>query len=444
MPDPIAAPGVAPLDRSYRALLQVPTLGRVIASMQLARIAQSMVGVALVLFTLAEYDSPALAGLVTFASLFPGLLISPIAGALLDRHGRIRLMALDYIVALVSLALIGLLALADLLPAWLLVGITVVTSFASILGAVGLRTLFPIMVPHHLWERVNAVDSNGYVVATILGPPMAAVAVAVLGPSEALIAIAVPFGLATVALIGVREPATATASTGALLADSWEGVRYTWGNPTLRGLGFSLTVLNLGWGMTTIVIPLLVLDTLGYDATMVGVVFALSGISGIVSTTLFGRLDTRGREWPLLVVPMALFVPVVALLLPAAGVFGPIDPAAGLALIALAMLLSGFLNGPMDIAMFTVRQRRTDPALLGRAFAVSMAFNFAGYPIGSALTGVIVTESMGLAIALGVAAVAVGTVLAAVLVPRQEEPASSAKPTDSTLGPDERTGQAAR
>ena len=58
--------------------------------MQIARVAQSMVSVALVLFTLDRYDSAAFAGLVTFASVFPGLLISPIAGALLDRHGRIR------------------------------------------------------------------------------------------------------------------------------------------------------------------------------------------------------------------------------------------------------------------------------------------------------------------------------------------------------------------
>jgi len=99
-------------DRSYRALFRVPTLGRVILSMQIARTAQSMLSVAIVLFTLAAYDSPGLAGIVTFALLFPGLLLSPIAGALLDRHGRVRLIVVDYAVALVSLVLIGSLALA--------------------------------------------------------------------------------------------------------------------------------------------------------------------------------------------------------------------------------------------------------------------------------------------------------------------------------------------
>ena len=174
MPDPTPSP-------SYRALFAVPQLGRVVASMQLARIAQTMFGVAIVLFALAEYDSPALAGIVTFASIFPGLLIAPIAGALLDRHGRVRLMAFDYAVAFVSLVLIGGLSLAGLLPVRVLVLIVIVTSLTSILSIVGLRTIFPLMVPSHLWERANAIDANGYVVATILGPPIAASLVAILG-----------------------------------------------------------------------------------------------------------------------------------------------------------------------------------------------------------------------------------------------------------------------
>jgi len=86
---------------SYRALLGVPSLGRALIGMQTARIAQSMLGLALVLFTLARYRSPELAGVVTFAGIAPGLVVSPIAGALLDRHGRTRLITLDFVIAAV-------------------------------------------------------------------------------------------------------------------------------------------------------------------------------------------------------------------------------------------------------------------------------------------------------------------------------------------------------
>jgi MFS family permease len=400
-----------PLDRSYRALLHVPTLGRVLVGMQVARIAQSMVGVAVVLFALKEYDSPALAGLVTFVWIFPGLLVSPIAGALLDRHGRARLVVLDYVVALVALVSIGLLALNDALPAWLLVLIAFVSSFTGPLSNTGLRSLLPIIVPPHLWERVNAVDSNGYVVATIIGPPLAAALVQIIGGPQTMLAIGALYGVAAVVLIGVADPDVETASTGRLLHDARLGLVYTWRNRTLRGLGFSLSVANLAGGMTSIVIPLIVIDRLGLGEAWVGAMFALMGVGGMATASVFGRMDTRGRERKMLILPLYGMAAATVLLLPVAGIWP----------VVIAMVALGALNGPYDIAMFTVRQRRTDPAWMGRAFAVSMAFNFSGYPIGAWLTGWLVTISMDAAIVMGVVAYLAGGLLAWWMIPAAED-----------------------
>jgi MFS family permease len=411
-----------PLDRSYRALLRVPSLGRVLLGMQLARIAQTMVSVALVLFTLIHYDSPALTGLVIFVSLVPGLLISPVAGALLDRHGRTRLIVVDFVVALASLTLIGVLALAGELSAWLLVLIVGVASLTNPLSSTGLRSLFPILVPAHLWERVNAVDSNGYVVASIIGPPLAAGLVALVGAPVTLIGVGAIFGAAALVLVGAPDPRTVTTSSGSLLRDAWEGMRYTWRNPTLRGLGFSISLLNLSGGMTTIVVPLLVLNHLHLGEAAVGWVFAISGATGIFTAFLTGRLDTHGREWSMIVWPMAGMAVAVALLL----------VTDSLLFVALSMALMGILNGPLDIGMFTMRQRRTDPALLGRAYAVSMSFNFAGFPVGSAIAGVLAPASVDGAIIFGVAACLVSAVIAAVLIPRAAPSVEAARTADPT------------
>ena len=415
MPDPTPPP-------SYRAVFAVPQLGRVVASMQLARVAQSMFGVAIVLFALAEYDSPSLAGIVTFASILPGLLIAPIAGALLDRHGRVRLMAFDYAVAFVSLVLIGGLSLAGMLPVEVLVLIVIVTSLTSILSIVGLRTIIPLMVPSYLWERANAIDANGYVVATILGPPIAASLVAFLGAPEAMIVIAIPFGLAAAALIGLREPATSTVTSGHLLRDALEGMRYAWNNQTIRGLGFSMTVLNLCWGAMTIIVPLIVIEVLHEGEAWVGIAFAASGVSGMISALVFGRRDTRGRELPMLAIPMLLTAPIVALLLPASGAFGPIAPGLGLGLVVVSMFLFGLANGPLDVALFTIRQRRTDPSWMGRAFAVSMAFNFIGYPFGALIAGALATDSLPATLVLSVVSCLVAGVLAFRLIPMSVPP----------------------
>src|SRR5207244_368268 len=136
------------------------------------------------------------------------------------RHGRMRLVALDYLIALGSLTLIGALALTGDLPAWLLIVIAGVASLTAPLSATGLRSLFPVLVPSHLWERVNAIDSTGYVIATIIGPPLAAGLVAIFGGPVTFIAIGLSYGVAAMVIARTPEPLLKTATTGRLLADA--------------------------------------------------------------------------------------------------------------------------------------------------------------------------------------------------------------------------------
>jgi MFS family permease len=333
--------------------------------------------------------------------------VSPIAGALLDRHGRTRLILVDYVVALVSLILLGILGLAGALPAWLLLLIAAVASLTAPLSATGLRSLFPIIVPSHLWERVNAIDSNGYVLASVIGPPVAAGMVGLWGGPIALIVIGLSFGVAGLVIARVPDPQTDAASTGRLLLDAWQGLLYTWRNPTLRGLGFSISVLNLAGGTFTIVIPLIVLSRLHLGEAAVGLVFAVQGLAGIVSALVFGRRDSRGRELPMLVLPMLAYGLSVAVLLWSSSLIA----------IVIVMFVSGLLSGPLDIALFTLRQRRTDPAWTGRAFAVSMSFNYLGIPIGSVVAGIVAARSLEAAMAIGVVASFLAGIIAAVTIP---------------------------
>jgi len=401
---------VAQDDKSYRALLAVPHLGRLVLGMQIARIAQSMVGVTIVLFTLKAYNSAVLSGIATFFSIFPGLLLSPIAGALLDRHGRTRLVALDYFIAMVCLSAIGILALLGTLPGWLLVVIVGIASLTAPLSATGVRSLFPLIVPRHLWERVNAMDSTGYVLATIVGPSLAGGLVAVFGGALTFLVIGLSYSFAAIVIARAPEPLTRTGSTGRLVTDSWQGLIYTWRHRTLRGLGFSISVLNLANGALTIVIPLLVLQRLHLDEAFVGLVIAVQGLTGVIAAFLFGRMDTRNRERRMLAVPMIMMAITMAILL------RPLS----FIVVLLVMAITGFLNGPIDIALFTLRQRRTDPSWTGRAFAVSMAFNYVGVPIGSGLAGAMASHSINAAIVFGAVASFASAILAVAMVPSSE------------------------
>jgi MFS family permease len=210
------------------------------------------------------------------------------------------------------------------------------------------------------------------------------------------------FGLSAIVFIGVADPHNVTASTGSLLLDAWQGLRYTLRNPTLRALGISLAIINLGWGIVTIVVPVLVLGGLGLGEAVVGAVWAVSAITGAVGALLAGRWRTQGRERAMLALPM------LGVALATAGLL--VSPT--LAMLVAVMAVTGFLNGPIDVALFTLRQRRTDPAWMGRAFAVSMSLNFLGYPIGAAIGGALVGDGAALPIAIAVAASVLGALVA--------------------------------
>ena len=400
----------APEDRSYRALLAVPSLWRILLGSTIARTAQAMVAIALVLFTLTHYGSPILAGAVSFASVFPGLLLSPVAGALLDRHGRARLVILDYFVSAAAMVTIAGLALANALPAWLLLVIATISSITGIFSQTGLRSLFPLLVPEHLWERVNATDSNGYVVATLLGPPAAGALVQILGGPLALGAIALVFAIAGITLLRIPDPRPEIASTGSLLVDALEGLRYTWHNRVLRALGFAVSTINLSTGALIILVPLIVLERLGGGPLLVGLVFAIQGVAGMLAALVVGRWRTEGRERAMIVRPTVLMAVATALLLVPIGLPGVI----------LAFTIMGVLYGPYDVGMFTLRQRRTDPAWMGRAFAISMGFNYLGYPIGSFVGGVLAAVSIEAAIVFAIAAALASAVFAITLLPADE------------------------
>ena len=380
-------------------------------SLLLGRIAGQMLTVSLVLFVLSRYHSPQLAGAAAFLLTFPGLLLSPIAGALLDRYGRARLVTVDYAIGAAALVLMAGLSLAHALPAPVLLAICGVASLTAPLSAAGARSLFPTIVPVRLWPRANALDSTTHVVASLIGAPAGGVLVALAGGEWALAATAVLFACSAVAMLSVRDPG-ARRSEGDVLRDAWAGLVYVVRNPTIRGIALTLSSFSAGWGCLAIAVPVLLLGRLHQGPATVGYLWGLMGAAGIVSALLTGRIRMAGRE-RLLMVASVLACGVAMAALPLAG---------SVIVVAVAMFAIGFVNGPFDVALFTLRQRRTDPARFGRVFAVSMSLNMVGGPIGSAAAGPLIGWSLDAALWAAVVVTLLAAIFPIATIPAKDEP----------------------
>ena len=366
--------------------------------------------VALVLFVLTRYHSPQLAGATAFFTILPGLLVSPLAGALLDRRGRARFVVLDYLIAAFAVGLIAALSAMHALPPPLLLAIVGLASLTNPLSGAGARSLFPILVPRELWERANGLDSSGHLFSTLVGAPLGGVLVGWVGGEWALAAAGAVFIAAAVVMLRLPDPSTATESHGPVLLNAWLGLRYVVRNPTLRGLAITLSTLNLGGGILEIAIPVLVLGRLQQGPATVGFLWGGLGVAGLLSALLAGRVATLGRERKIILGGIVTQAIAMASL-----PFATSVPA-----VAIAMIVMGAANGPFDISMFTMRQRRTDPAWFGRAFAVSMSVNFIGTPIGSAFAGPLIGKSLDLALWVAVVLALVGAVLSMLTIPARD------------------------
>lgn len=401
---------------SYRRLLRLDGMPELMLAACLLRLAGRIFTLAIVLYVLARFDSPVLAGWVAFASLAPGLIVSPLAGAMLDRLGAAKAIVVDMAV---SAALVLALALVDVAAAMtepLLLALVALYSFTSPLGTAGVRVLIPRLVPPDALDRANALDTSSYALISVAGPAVAGVLFGFAGAQVTLLAVAFLYAAGTASLVPlVRRASTGVAAaTGSLTRSALQGVMYVVRSPSLRGLAISYSLFQVSWGILIVAVPVVVLNELGRGAaadSLIGGLWAVSGLAGGVGAIYAAHLRTDGRERQFIAIG-ALATAVA--LYPLSASFGLVGLAAGL-------ILVGFLEGPVDVGVLSLRQRRTDPAWLGRVLAVSMSFNMSGQPLGSAIGGIVVVLSPSLAFAIAALASVLAAIAAYLLVPAAPE-----------------------
>src|SRR5947208_448883 len=296
----------------------------------------------------------------------------------------------------------AMMQLAVLLP------IVTVGALTYSLSNSGARSLLPLIVPSRLWDRANALDSMAYAVTGAAGPALAGGLTAGFGPRVALLASAAFFVAAALPMVGLTEP-VARGGTTSVLGDAREGLVYVVvRNASLRGLAIVIGLVNAGFGILIVALPVMIFQRVHGDAALVGEVWALLGLGSALSVIYFGRHSSEGRERVMLGLGTL------------AGAFGMavLAVTGNVIAVAAAMAFMGIANGPADIALFSMRQRRTDPAWYGRAFAISMSLNFAGTPLGSAISGPLIHIGLPAAIAVATALLLLAAGLTPLLIPK--------------------------
>lgn len=234
--------------------------------------------------------------LVGFFSFAPTILVSPFAGALVDRWNRKLTMMLSDLASVLSTVAVLLLYSTGNLQIWHLY---VTGAFSGVFMAFqfpAYSAAITTMVSKEQYGRVSGMLSTADFASSIMAPVIAAILLGVIGITGILTIDIATFLVAVGALLMVRIPKPVVTeeglkSRGSFLKESAYGFRYIFKRPSLVGLQMIGLTANLVITFASTVMPPMLLARTGNNTTVLGIVesaFGVGGMVGSIALSLWG------------------------------------------------------------------------------------------------------------------------------------------------------------
>lgn len=354
------------------------SLRRVLASWLLCSSAHWMFMVAAGVAAFAEAGAGAV-GIVAVARLVPALAAAPIAGWLIDRLDRPRLVVVSCALSALALSAGSFTIAHGLALGWLVAAIVA----ESLLGA-PLRPALESLLPPLSREPADlvratawwsAVDSGGFLVGAGLGGVLLALTSAAttvglaagLAAGTAILAAGLPRMVAC-------EPLPDEQDAGALA-----GIRVVIATPALHAPFVLLAGLLVLEGATDVQLVALAIGRLDLGSGGPGLLYSVWGVGGVLGSVVLLRIVRRTGYGRALAVGALLF----GILLAIAG--------AGTATVAVGLMLPiGLGFSLVEGAVMGVVPRLADDAVIGRVYAVSELLYAGMAAVGAAIAPLLI------------------------------------------------------
>ncbi|MDQ1689192.1 MAG: hypothetical protein QOK42_2167, partial [Frankiaceae bacterium] len=257
-------------------------------------------------------------GVLQASSSLAFLLVGLPAGAWVDRlPKRPMLLATD----------LGRFVLFLTIPVASALGILTLVQLIVVVGIAGIGTVL-FDVAHYAYlpavvERADLTEANGrfaatHTVAQVAGPGLAGTVVKLLGAPVAVLADALSYlvSFGWVLRITSPEPERAAAEQRNLVREVREGLSFLLGTPTLRRIAISTAGFNFVGSIEMAITVLFLARTLGLGAGVIGLMFTITGIGGVIGALVASRVVGRYgiafgiRVLPMLTTPFCLLIPL--------------------------------------------------------------------------------------------------------------------------------------
>ncbi len=361
----------------------------------------SLTGIPLLAVSLT--DDPLLVALVGTARFVPVPLLALPVGTLVDRVDRRRLLVLTQVIRAVTMIALTIITVSSAASIWWLIIGAFVVGAGEIVTDSGVPALVRSMLNDDQFEVANSRLSLSETVANMFIGPLAGATLFIVDPALPLLADAASFAVAAVLLAtmpGSYRPsaerrADADGADGDSGPDGGEdsetawgrltfGLRYVWGNLTLRLLALAVGMFSfLGAGVNAVAV-ILFTDPDHYGFGEVGfaavqMVAAAASIGGALVVVRVARTAGRSASMRFAAVAFGIGWSVLGL--------ASHQPVA-----FVSMALVGVTSPLWNVVSSSLRQRIVPDALFGRMMSAYLFVAWGLQPVGSALAGIVARE----------------------------------------------------
>jgi len=326
-------------------------------------------------------------GVISAMGTLPLLLITPIAGIIVDRSRIGRLLMSTNMWRGTLLAVLCILGITSALSLTSLAALALLVGAVAAIGNVATLAYTPVITPRSRLSLANTRISLTTAVADTLGLAAGGLLIGLLGSAESIGLSAVAFAFAGLLLLLIRkrEPRrdVSPISPRLVSAQIWHGMRQTVVDRFVGPMALASAWFNAFEQVLLVNLLLVMSRQLNFDSGTIGIVLAAAGVGGLIGG--FAAHVVRGRPVGtrlLLGKAFSTMGPLIAVVGLFVSDFAPVIFGAGLALF-------GFGTTIYNVHSVTLRQLLIAPEILGRISASYRFIAHGSIPLGALLAGVL-------------------------------------------------------
>lgn len=326
-----------------------------------------------------QTKSAALLGIIGFCALIPQLLVSPIAGAWIDKLNKQKFLILVQVLFFIQTLCLGVLYHFSLFTPAVLISMSLLLGVLTAIDTPLRQSILSLIIEDKtLLPNALALNAMIFNASRFIGPPIAGLLLGLIGAELCFYINALSYLCLGIAVTGMT-PVNSVKASGAIGKVFIEGVKYMYQRRKFRILMYTVIVLNMTASSYVTLLPIYAKDIIAGNEKTLGILWGFAGIGSLMSSLILASKQNFSNYKIIFIQNLLLCVIGLMILGTSNSMF----------VLCFAMFLLGFGISTTNILTNIIIQNSTTESYRGRAISIYTSTRFGFEAVGGLVVGIL-------------------------------------------------------